>query len=807
MATFLQTLRRRLRRYLEQRRAKTDTETLVDGTRFCSKCRQISAELEELMDRGFDNRIEGHKWYLVTGNAGLDHIGVEHSRRKECGLCNFLTYMLGGRPTGGFYRYLFVSSAKDQYGIFTDFSHISDSFSVGIRASKVRTRWLPLLPYDENGRNTVQALEVSNDPGKISGRLVGPYADFELIKSWFDDCTVHHGTTTCHTDASILSENPGLRVIDCSSRRLISWSQLPTNQDRNYVALSYVWGTKPDGGNEGDMNISDRTVDWPLPSKLPPLIEDSITAVTKLGFRYLWIDRYCVPQGDQEAKHTQIQNMDSIYGSASLTIIAAASNDPSQGLPGDIPRKLRESKWNTRAWTMQEAFLSCRCLIFFDDGAYFQCSSPRSHRFEAIHEPSALLQLRHKVLSTKEQNSNQLPGDSLIVTKIGKVGYLKRGWFLRLVEDYFCRNLTFENDTLNALSGVLKYMQSFKPSIHNLWGVLMLPEVMSMPSGRRTKYNLVRGLAWCCLRSWNMKDEKLWKLERRAISPRKEMFPSWTWADWKPRVELHGGGGDDDKLTIYCHLELRPEDESFTSLVDLSVELDDGRIVSWARGHLYDSDVSWLATLPKPPRILHIQGYTANPQLRYMTEEDWAEFNERTILPIKGAHPPSENDGYPGEHWYGCDTKAHRWIWIDADGQHLQPLLELTSCEQPRCWKRVQSLIKCRSAHPYDLSADACQIQSQRGNQTDTMKPYTECTFDFRAILLGYDKFDVFYMMLIKTQGPDSQNETFERVNVLKHSMAGGGTVEKGEILAKLTGKHAESYPGTPWVKMNTRIA
>ncbi|KHE84182.1 HET-domain-containing protein [Neurospora crassa] len=797
MATFLQTLRRRLRRYLEQRRAETDTETLVGGTKFCSECQEISARLEKVIDRGFDGRDEWRKYNwrryrdFVTYITDLKHPSVNQDLRKK---------------------------SKDQYGISNDFSHISDSFCMWVGSVPPWDRELVLrLPYKPGPWSRVGlALEVRSDSGKIGGCLVEPYADFELVKSWFDDCTLHHGTTTCQTDASILQDIPGLRVIDCSSRRLVSWSQLPTNQDRNYVALSYVWGAKPDDGNEGDMNISDRTVDWPLPSQLPPLIEDTITAVTQLGFRYLWVDRYCIPQGDEEAKHTQIQNMHSIYGSASLTIVAATGNDPSHGLPGVAAFSvLEDSMWASRAWTMQEAFLSCRCLVFFDDGAYFQCSTPRSHRFEAIHEPPALLQPGHPAYSKKHYCRNP-PADSMILTKIGKAGDLKLKWCLKLLKDYFHRNLTFENDTLNAFSGILKYMQSLKPPIHNLWGVLMLPDVLPTSPEQRIRYNLVLALAWFYREHTSRGDpisHNLGKLEGTTKSPRKEMFPSWTWADWRPRLELHGGGGDDDKYTINYHLHFHPRDTSFTSLVNLSVELDDGRIVSWAQGYLYDSDVSWLATLPNPPRILHIQGYTANPQLRYITEEEWAGFNERTILPIKGAHPPSENDGYPEEHWYDCDDKAHH-IWIDADGQHLQPLLELrvNFREQPRCWNRYWWDVD--SLYRRNLCAVAYHVQRQRGNQADAIEPYTECTFDFRVIVLGYTQSGyVYYMMLMKAPGTDNQTETFERVNVLEdyfcrhRFLENRKRMEVKEFLARLTGKHAEPFRGTPWVKMNTRIA
>ncbi|EAA33740.2 hypothetical protein NCU07596 [Neurospora crassa OR74A] len=398
-----------------------------------------------------------------------------------------------------------------------------------------------------------------------------------------------------------------------------------------------------------------------------------------------------------------------------------------------------------------------------------------------------------------------MPADSLILTKIGKAGDFKLDWCLQLVEDYFPRSLTFENDTLNAFSGMLKYLQSLKPSIPNLWGVLMLPDVLSTSPKQRIRYNLVRGLAWL-YRGYTSRGDpishNLGKLEGTTKSLRKEMFPSWTWADWRPRVELDGRGGNDN-------IRIIPQDSPFTSLVDLSVELDDGRIVSWGQGYLYDSDVSWLATLPNPPRILHIQGYTANPQLRYMTEEEWAEFNERTILPNKEAHAHSENGGYPEHHECWSDTQ--RWILIDADGQHLQPLLETASHDEPRCWVHVRNSAQYNSGFQESLAAEAYLFQRQRGNQADTIKPYTECTFDFRVIVLGYDVWGfVYYMILMKA---DSQIEAFERIKVLRfeylsyYDESGENPAWREELLAESTGEHAESFRGTPWVKMDTRIA
>lgn len=70
-----------------------------------------------------------------------------------------------------------------------------------------------------------------------------------------------------------------------------------------------------------------------LPILLPLTIEDALIVVKELRLRYLWIDRYCIPQGGKE-KHDQVQNMDQIYRDAEVTIIALAGNNPSFGLPG-----------------------------------------------------------------------------------------------------------------------------------------------------------------------------------------------------------------------------------------------------------------------------------------------------------------------------------------------------------------------------------------------------------------------------------------------------------------------------------------
>jgi hypothetical protein len=64
-----------------------------------------------------------------------------------------------------------------------------------------------------------------------------------------------------------------MKVIDCVKRIIV-----PAPLDCVYIALSYVWGT-----NQACPSLEGR---------LPQTIEDSITTVLHLGYRYLWVDRY-----------------------------------------------------------------------------------------------------------------------------------------------------------------------------------------------------------------------------------------------------------------------------------------------------------------------------------------------------------------------------------------------------------------------------------------------------------------------------------------------------------------------------------
>jgi hypothetical protein len=181
-------------------------------------------------------------------------------------------------------------------------------------------------------------------------------ANLPLALGWYQHCNDHHSACRTSQTAPI----PYLRLIDCMSgqiREAIS--------GHRYIALSYVWGTS---ATISPLISNSRTPTY------PNTIKDAMTVAIDLGVPYLWVDRYCIDQHNEEEKHSLISNMNRIYSGAEITIIAAAGPDPHYGLPGvsltqrkgfdittldcgslirypDPSDELAGNPWMTRGWT------------------------------------------------------------------------------------------------------------------------------------------------------------------------------------------------------------------------------------------------------------------------------------------------------------------------------------------------------------------------------------------------------------------------------------------------------------------------
>lgn len=161
------------------------------------------------------------------------------------------------------------------------------------------------------------------DPDRLAGLRVDPHqVDYRRIKEWISICKECHGGE-CTGEG--LTRPRGFKVIDCATHRVVQ----PPDQCE-YVALSYVWGKTSQQSCDIDNVLTGA----------PRVVANALEVASRLGYRYLWIDRYCIDAENAAEKHDQIRNVDLIYRGADLTIIAAAGKDATFGLPGvgAVPR-------------------------------------------------------------------------------------------------------------------------------------------------------------------------------------------------------------------------------------------------------------------------------------------------------------------------------------------------------------------------------------------------------------------------------------------------------------------------------------
>ncbi|KAK3499047.1 heterokaryon incompatibility protein-domain-containing protein [Neurospora hispaniola] len=384
--------------------------------------------------------------------------------------------------------------------------------------------------------------------------------DYGFIAKWLDDCVKCHGDR-CFNNRLDLGLVPGLQFIDCIARRIIQASEAV---DKAYLTLSYVWGA-PSGSTSGI--VEDKDSVSTLPIRLPRVVEDSIRVVKELGFRYLWVDRYCIPQADKRAKHTQIQLMGTIYARSAITIIAAGGGDAEYGLPGvdararnpqvridlesvggnlRLPPSLmvyrlpqddvQSSLWSTRGWTYQEALLSKRRLVFTDNQVFFECQ-------HMLYEES---------LTASGPSSRQTVYSANFV--FPTLAVFKKSYSVwERINEFLKRTLSFEHDALDAISGILNMYRtecSEHGGIAFLCGMPLFPKLSVHQSDDITPKRgeserqwhsslyetsvLIEGLLWDG--HWVEKPIGVPKAELSSTKlerPRRSEFPSWTWVGWK----------------------------------------------------------------------------------------------------------------------------------------------------------------------------------------------------------------------------------------------------------------------------------
>ncbi|KAM7190328.1 Heterokaryon incompatibility protein (HET) domain containing protein [Rhypophila sp. PSN 637] len=222
-----------------------------------------------------------------------------------------------------------------------------------------------------------------------------------LASQWLRDCILNHPLCK-HTNFTVASPPLPPRVIDVLGRPepyLLETGSVPGI----YATLSYCWGSfrDPRMTTYGPRSKGRRGQPDPIPNieshkraipfaSMPSTLQDSVTFCRQIGIRYLWIDAFCIVQGDPDEWRDLNPRMADMYANAAFTIFADCAGGLEKGFLDNQDRMIRQQvdlskspllldePLNDRAWAFSEAVFSNRAVHFTERaGIVWECNQVR----------------------------------------------------------------------------------------------------------------------------------------------------------------------------------------------------------------------------------------------------------------------------------------------------------------------------------------------------------------------------------------------------------------------------------------------
>ena len=321
--------------------------------------------------------------------------------------------------------------------------------------------------------NAKSFFSIVTDGITFASRTPAPLGGFDplRVKLWLrwcrEDHEHRHACRSARQNQDLTTLGTNLRVFDVKYHQVVI-----APPDVDYIALSYVWG-------QVDQHKLLSTHLDPIcgnarirPEECSRTIRDAIAITSALNERYLWVDTLCIVQDDIIEKRATIHAMHHVYENAKLTIIAADGVNANSGIlttesnpryrplmeviegvrvaqREEIP-DITGTPWNQRAWTYQEFQLSRRTLIFTNNQAFFSCRSQ-------TYGP-ALPYLPLDVAPRIPRPSKTL---GTCGRRAGPNGADEIREYANHVEQYSARELTFEEDGLDAFAAICGRLAEF----------------------------------------------------------------------------------------------------------------------------------------------------------------------------------------------------------------------------------------------------------------------------------------------------------------------------------------------------------
>lgn len=324
----------------------------------------------------------------------------------------------------------------------------------------------------------------------------------------------------------------------------------PSRPSKNfppYLTLSHCWG-KGSIAKLTKSNLKELKKRIPA-SLMPKTFRDAMTIARCLKVQHVWIDSLCIIQDSEDDWQHESALMHKVYRYGYCNIAATASADGEGGCfypreacsmpallapyevlcnwkggtetsyclsPQEIWKlEVQNAPLNQRGWALEEYLLSPRSFHFTSNQVYWSCKKSKS------------CELWPQGLSHIAQNYSE----PSIVSPALNPEDVPAIWD-NLIRDYSRTRLTFLNDRLVAISGVVKEFQHVLNDeyVAGLW---------------RSQF------AWCLNWSWSRSANGIDQpLEYRA--------PSWSWASVQGE--------------IYSDTEIQSGEQPLLRLIDVDIE-------------------------------------------------------------------------------------------------------------------------------------------------------------------------------------------------------------------------------------------
>jgi serine/threonine protein kinase len=221
-------------------------------------------------------------------------------------------------------------------------------------------------------------------------------------KSWIDECAQSHHA--CHQHSTGPKTLP-TRLVDIRPNnatdgtvRIVDSASLgDTSSSIDYISLGYLWDQHEPVLSTDRLQAMRNELGR---DSLPRALNEAIAAADRMGYRYLWVDSLCVLQDSEEDKERECLATADVYRNSTLTIVLdqlqnsfsdptttqevssrrtdgiydPCSTSPTTALSA-VDFSTPGFGWDTRAWALQERFLSPRHLHLGEQQMYWECNA------------------------------------------------------------------------------------------------------------------------------------------------------------------------------------------------------------------------------------------------------------------------------------------------------------------------------------------------------------------------------------------------------------------------------------------------